>query len=255
MEGWIKLYRKLMESKYGKDLEMVGFFAHMLMRANHKDGFTHDGTKILAGQFMTSQEKLASEFRLTRPKIQRMLAKLKDAKQIDLQTSPKNTIITILNWQLYQSDDQPAINQRAATVQLPCTNKNANNNKNGRKKNAPTLFEVEPPTLDEDLEASSDETFILTMLNSICFRAFRPTKFNLDFIRARLKEKYTLEDFRDVIEYKNSEWGHKKEWKHLLQPSTLFGNKFDQYLNQAHASKTLSKGEEDALIAQFFPGA
>lgn len=128
--------------------------------------------------------------------------------------------------------------------------------KKAKPRKTPTpIFEVEPLQLEEDIEASQDAITVLTMLNTICFRAFRPTDFNLKFINARLKEKYTIEDFKKVIECKNADWGHKSDWKHLLQPSTLFGNKFDQYLNQALGSETISQAEEDALIAQYFPGA
>jgi len=123
------------------------------------------------------------------------------------------------------------------------------------KKPTTPLFEVEPLQLEEDLNADQTAITILTLLNSVCFRVFRPTDFNLKFINARLKEKYTLEDFKKVIEYKNKEWSAKPEMKEYLQPSTLFGNKFDQYLNQALGSETISQAEEDALIARFFPGA
>lgn len=128
--------------------------------------------------------------------------------------------------------------------------------KKAKPEKTPTLiFEVEPLQLDEDIEASHDAVTVLTMLNSICFRAFRPTDFNLKYINARLKEKYSIEDFKKVIDYKHKEWSVKPEMKEYLQPSTLFGNKFDQYLNQALGSETLSQAEEDALIAKYFPGA
>lgn len=49
-------------------------------------------------------------------------------------------------------------------------------------------------------------------------------------IHARLSEKFTLEDFKAVIDYKVSEWkGTKME--DYLRPETLFGTKFESYLN------------------------
>lgn len=60
-------------------------------------------------------------------------------------------------------------------------------------------------------------------------------------INARIKEKYTLEDFKKVIDKKCDEWKDTEMGKYL-RPETLFGNKFEGYLNQKINNK---KQEED----------
>lgn len=50
-------------------------------------------------------------------------------------------------------------------------------------------------------------------------------------IEARLNEGFTLEDFKIVIDKKSAEWQHMDMQK-FLRPETLFGNKFEGYLNQ-----------------------
>lgn len=50
-------------------------------------------------------------------------------------------------------------------------------------------------------------------------------------INARLKEGYTLEDFKQVIDIKTSEW-QGTEFAKFLRPVTLFGTKFENYINQ-----------------------
>lgn len=50
-------------------------------------------------------------------------------------------------------------------------------------------------------------------------------------INARVKEGYTLEDFKTVIDKKYKEWSGT-EFDKFLRPETLFGTKFSQYLNQ-----------------------
>lgn len=52
-----------------------------------------------------------------------------------------------------------------------------------------------------------------------------------DCIKARHNEKFTLEDFKKVIDIKAKEW-LKTEWEKYLRPETLFSNKFEGYLNQ-----------------------
>lgn len=51
-------------------------------------------------------------------------------------------------------------------------------------------------------------------------------------IDARLKEGYTLADFIAVIDKKVAEWISNPEMSKYLRPTTLFGPKFESYLNQ-----------------------
>lgn len=50
-------------------------------------------------------------------------------------------------------------------------------------------------------------------------------------IKARINDGYTLEDFKSVIDKKCSEWLNTDMEKYLC-PDTLFGSKFEKYLNQ-----------------------
>ena len=50
-------------------------------------------------------------------------------------------------------------------------------------------------------------------------------------IKARLKEGYTVNDFYMVIDKKTQEW-KGTDYEKYLRPETLFGNKFEGYLNQ-----------------------
>ena len=73
---------------------------------------------------------------------------------------------------------------------------------------------------------------IIAYLNEKTGRDFRASsKFNQTFIRARWNEGYSLEQFKKVIDTKVAMWkGSKME--DYLRPETLFGTKFESYLNQ-----------------------
>ena len=82
---------------------------------------------------------------------------------------------------------------------------------------------------------------ILKYMNDICNTSFRVSS-NLTqrCIKARLKEGFTIDDFKAVINYKYNEWGKKpilfsngKLSDTYLRPATLFGNKFETYLYEA----------------------
>jgi uncharacterized phage protein (TIGR02220 family) len=55
---------------------------------------------------------------------------------------------------------------------------------------------------------------------------------NQKLIKARWNEGFGLEEFKKVIEIKVSHWKGDSKWGQYLRPSTLFGNRFDQYLNE-----------------------
>ncbi|EGQ3375399.1 conserved phage C-terminal domain-containing protein [Staphylococcus pseudintermedius] len=57
------------------------------------------------------------------------------------------------------------------------------------------------------------------------------TKKNQTVIRARTDEGFTLDDFKKVIDNKVSEW-KGTDMEKYLRPETLFGTKFEGYLNQ-----------------------
>lgn len=53
-----------------------------------------------------------------------------------------------------------------------------------------------------------------------------------DSIKARFNEGFTLEDFKKVIDKMTMEWKDSNKMKVYLRPETLFGTKFESYLNR-----------------------
>lgn len=73
---------------------------------------------------------------------------------------------------------------------------------------------------------------VIKYLNVKCSTKFRHTsKATQRTINARTKEGYTLEDFKKVIDTKSTEW-LETYMEIYLRPETLFGTKFESYLNQ-----------------------
>ncbi|WP_462410365.1 conserved phage C-terminal domain-containing protein [Neobacillus sp. Marseille-QA0830] len=58
------------------------------------------------------------------------------------------------------------------------------------------------------------------------------TKKTRQLIKARCKEGFTLKDFKKVIDLKTVEWLNDRHMSQYLRPETLFGTKFEAYLNQ-----------------------
>lgn len=69
-------------------------------------------------------------------------------------------------------------------------------------------------------------------------------------IKARTAEGFTLDDFKKVIDNKTHDWLHDQKMKKFLRPETLFGSKFEGYLNESAKKRhqnDLTQEELDAL--------
>ena len=77
-------------------------------------------------------------------------------------------------------------------------------------------------------------SLVIDYLNRKASTNYRSTTKNTQgFINARLKEGYTVEDFKKVIDSKSKEWLNT-DFEKYLRPATLFGTKFENYLNEAN---------------------
>ena len=126
MGGYFKVWRKIEDSKsWSRGALYRGLMITLLQKANWKQGYFH-GQEILPGQLACSGASLASELDLSRYQVMRMLATLEDDGFISRQTFGKVcTLITVVNWQLYQSATEEAAQQphngRTSSAQVPHT--------------------------------------------------------------------------------------------------------------------------------------
>lgn len=80
-------------------------------------------------------------------------------------------------------------------------------------------------------ELRRQEAEVIDMLNAATGRRYRLGAKAASHIRARFREGYTMDDFADVIRKKCAEW-MGTDMEKYLRPETLFGTKFDGYLQQ-----------------------
>ncbi len=83
----------------------------------------------------------------------------------------------------------------------------------------------------------------IVYLNQVANKRYKFVDKTKRLLLARFKEGYTLEDFKQVIDIKTAEWKDSPEFSKYLRPETLFGSKFDGYLNQK--PKTIRGKSED----------
>jgi len=140
-EGFIKLYRQFMEWEWYHDTNTMVLFLHCLLKANHKDK-KWQGITIERGSFITSYGNLAKELRFSVRSVRTALEHLKSTNELTIKTTNKYTLINVVKWANYQSNDndndtqtdkqkdkRPTSN-RQATDKQPTTTKNEKNVKN-----------------------------------------------------------------------------------------------------------------------------
>ncbi|HHS2665668.1 TPA: conserved phage C-terminal domain-containing protein [Streptococcus agalactiae] len=94
------------------------------------------------------------------------------------------------------------------------------------------------PTVSDNEEEDIPYKEIISYLNEKANRNYRPNiQKNKTLIKARWSEGFRLDDFKHVIDTTVKDWSGTKYEKYL-RPETLFGSKFEGYLNQAPRIKT-----------------
>lgn len=109
-----------------------------------------------------------------------------------------------------------------------------------------SLFQAIPEITAETTTEKKDIPYaaVVDYLNGKTQSAYRTgSKKTKNLIRARWQEGFTLDDFKKVMDLKAEEWLHDPYWRKFLRPETLFGTRFESYLNQKPRGRQLREEE------------
>lgn len=113
--------------------------------------------------------------------------------------------------------------------------KNKNKNKNKSK----------------DILSGNPTEEVVNYLNQMTGKNFKATTDKTrKCINARLNEGFTVDDFKAVIDIKCAKWLKDDKMRDYLRPETLFGTKFEGYLNEAPHQPIVSKAKEDKDLSE-----
>jgi len=108
--------------------------------------------------------------------------------------------------------------------------------------NSQTETETETEIEIETETTSTQINEIINYLNEKANTNYKTTtKKTRDLIKARFNEGFTMDDFKTVIDKKVKLWTDT-EFERFIRPETLFGTKFESYLNE----KIVKKGKGNA---------
>ncbi|WP_248315237.1 DnaD domain protein, partial [Staphylococcus aureus] len=143
MTGWISIDRSIQNHWLFKEKRTFSKFEawiYLLMEANHSKAKVPIGNQIVTverGQRLTSILTLSDLFNWSRFKVKTFLDLLESDGMLEVKTTSKYTLITIVNYDFYQSEQgrnqhQNDINPTSKQHQ---TNTNNNDNKDNNEKN------------------------------------------------------------------------------------------------------------------------
>lgn len=102
--------------------------------------------------------------------------------------------------------------------------------KNTQKNNSPEKMSEEKP---KKVVVTDEHRAVIDYLNQKANTryTYQSTK-TISLLNKLFKQGRTVDDIKSVIDIKCSEWLPKQDMRQYLRPRTLFGEKFEDYLNQ-----------------------
>jgi hypothetical protein len=109
-DGWVKLYKSILNSDLAEDINSFVVFIRMLGMAHHEDGFASirfggEQVKLKRGEFSATLGELADYFDLSKSTLQNVIERLKRDTRIGTRTDRQKTIFSICNYEKYQGSD------------------------------------------------------------------------------------------------------------------------------------------------------
>lgn len=193
---YVKISRKILEWEWYTDANTKVLFLHILLKANWKDG-RFQGVEVPRGSFVTSLQNLAAETGLTVRNVRTALKHLENTGEVTSNRHVKFSVITVKNYDRYQSSDtQVTVNRQASDRQVTTIEEG----KKGRKEeyNKSPKGDYESGTPKNSIYATIRELY-----NSVCGsypRLVKMSEARKKAINARMKTGYTLDDFQTLFE-------------------------------------------------------
>ena len=237
--SWIKLKTtmfddekiRLIQSVPESDAILVIWIRLLVLAGKTND----DGLIYIQRNMPYSEEILATLFGKNVNTVRLALTTLANFNMIDLTT---DGLIAVTNWEKHQNvEGLEKIREQNRLRAKRHYDKQKNSNVSLTLSNATDIDKELDIDIDKErdiVEQKIPFSEIIDYLNLKAGKKFKTTDKHKTLIRARWNEGQKLEDFKQVIDNKVHDAENPRDLfdAKYLQPSTLFGTKFDQYLNQ-----------------------
>ena len=116
LNGYIKIYRQMLDWEWYDDVNTKAVFLHLLLTASFEDRRWH-GIEVKKGDVITSIPSLANTLKLSERNIRTAIKHLKATGEVTVKAYAKFSVITVVNYNLYQ--ENPGNNGENSNSQIP----------------------------------------------------------------------------------------------------------------------------------------
>ena len=138
MDGWLKLYRSILDSAVFQDAEVLKVWIWLLCNVAFEQHDTICYGKVIhlkPGQIATGRKKIAQCTDLNENKVYRSLTTLKSLGNIEIKATNKYSIITVVNWDKYQEENGKRTSSEQQTNSKTTTEEQQDDSKRTQHKN------------------------------------------------------------------------------------------------------------------------
>jgi hypothetical protein len=125
--GYVKVWRKISDAGWFKNHKLCTFWLWCLTKASHKEYDMIVGCQqvhLMPGEFIFGRKAASKELRMSEQSIRTLLDFLKTTSNITIKVTNKFSIISIVNWNTYQVEENEINHQsnQRLTNKQPATN-------------------------------------------------------------------------------------------------------------------------------------
>jgi len=176
-EGWIKLHRKLLDSRVFANEGLLKVWIYCLCRANHEKNYVNIVTgkgetevEIRSGEFIFGRKSCSKDLGMNPSTLYKRMQKLEKMGNVNIQSNSHYSIVSICNWSSYQESknakeqakEHASNKQVTGREQASNTDKNDNNVKNEKNNGIPSkqdlidYFKEKGDMIKEDIPLEAD---------------------------------------------------------------------------------------------------
>lgn len=218
--------------------------------------FYSDKSKRKDGFFYKTYKEWDEEICLTERQVRYSISKLKNIGIVETKLKKANGAPTVH----YKLDYDKFVESILTFCQIPFEQNVSIHSDNVLD----SLTEITTENTTETTTLIDNVTFvpshpfqeIVSYLNDKAKTNYRANgKKTQSLIKTRMNEGFHLDDFKKVIDNKSAQWLGDAKWETYLRPETLFGNKFEGYLNEkGGTSNAIDSGRNQQPAKEYADG-
>jgi hypothetical protein len=215
MSGWVKIHRCLSDHWVWGEPEALKFWLTLLMDANHTDKkklFNGALIEIKRGQILFGLNAYEKKTGISQRKMRRYLDALQKESMIDRQKTNKFSLITVVNYEEYQSTDSQASSKRQANDTQTTTPKNVNNVKKRKYERDDVPYREIVDSYNELISDPHNTPYA----KDVTDKRIKAINGRWDWMTKNAKKKKGLDFFVAYFDYASQSdflCGKTKEWK------------------------------------------